>query len=137
MLKSEKQNKDWIKHSEVCSSKKRSCKKSWVCAFTFTWTWKNWIIMYCMGKHDSKSIFLRKQFLAGWYLLQYILGQKALSTCCLLSRIGLRWFMCYFIYILDSSISSSFTFWSSKLACTSRSNWTGIWTVTWNGSWTD
>ena len=31
-----------------------------------------------------------------------------------------------FIYILDSLNSSSFTFWSSKLASSSRSNWTGI-----------
>ena len=42
-----------------------------------------------------------------------------------------------FIYILDSSNSSPFTFWSCKFAPTSRSNWTGIWTITWNGSWTD
>ena len=42
-----------------------------------------------------------------------------------------------FIYILDSSNSSSFIFWSSKLASSSRSNWTGIWTNNSNGSWTD
>ena len=42
-----------------------------------------------------------------------------------------------FIYILDSSNSSSFTFWSSKLASSSRSNWTGSWTGHSNGSWTD
>ena len=42
-----------------------------------------------------------------------------------------------FIYILDSSNSSSFTFWSSQLASSSRSNWTGIWTGNSNGTWTD
>ena len=38
---------------------------------------------------------------------------------------------------LDSSNSSSFTFWISKLASSTRSNWTGIWNGTSNGSWTD
>ena len=38
--------------------------------------------------------------------------------------------MVCFIYILDSSNSSSFTFWS-------RSKWRGIWTSNSNGSWTD
>jgi hypothetical protein len=33
-----------------------------------------------------------------------------------------------FIYILDSSNSRSIIFWSSQLASSSRSNWTGIWT---------
>ena len=42
-----------------------------------------------------------------------------------------------FIYVLDSLNSSSFTFLSSKLASSSRSNWTGIWTGNSNGSWTD
>ena len=42
-----------------------------------------------------------------------------------------------FIYILGSSNSSSFTFWSSKKASSSRSNWTGTWTGNSNGSWTD
>ena len=42
-----------------------------------------------------------------------------------------------FIYILDRSNSSSFTFWSSKLASSNRSNWNGIWTSNSNGSWTD
>ena len=42
-----------------------------------------------------------------------------------------------FIYILDNSNSSSFTFWSSQFASSSRSNWTGIWTGNSNGSWTD
>ena len=32
--------------------------------------------------------------------------------------------------------SSSFTFWSSKLASSSRSIWNGIWTCNLNGSWT-
>ena len=42
-----------------------------------------------------------------------------------------RWFLSVFfswgcfIYILDSSNSSSLAFWSSKLASSSRSNWTG------------
>ena len=40
----------------------------------------------------------------------------------------LKWFRVCFIYILDSSNSSSFTFWSIKLAFSSRSNWTNIWT---------
>ena len=42
-----------------------------------------------------------------------------------------------FIYILDSSNSISFTFWSSQFACSSRSNWTSIWTGNSNGTWTD
>ena len=42
-----------------------------------------------------------------------------------------------FIYILDSSNSNSFTFWSIKLASSSRSNWTGVWTGNSNGSWAD
>ena len=33
-----------------------------------------------------------------------------------------------FIYILDSSNSSSFTFWSIQFAGSSRSEWTSIWT---------
>ena len=37
------------------------------------------------------------------------------------------------IYILDSSNSSSITFWTSQLGFSSRSNWTG----NSNGSWTD
>ena len=37
-----------------------------------------------------------------------------------------------FIYIRDSLNSSSFTFWSSQLACSSRSNWIGISNGTWN-----
>ena len=42
-----------------------------------------------------------------------------------------------FIYILDSSNSSSITFWTSQFSSSSRSNWTGIWTGNSNGSWTD
>ena len=42
-----------------------------------------------------------------------------------------------FIYILDSSNSSSITFWTSQFRSSSRSNWTGIWTGNSNGSWTD
>ena len=37
----------------------------------------------------------------------------------------------------SSSNSSSFTFWSSQFASSSKSNWTGIWTGNSNGSWTD
>ena len=40
-------------------------------------------------------------------------------------------------YILDSSNCSSFTFWTSLFASSSRSNWTGIWSGYSNGSWTD
>ena len=36
----------------------------------------------------------------------------------------------YSILALDSSNSSSFTFWSSQFASSSRSNWTDIWPVT-------
>ena len=39
----------------------------------------------------------------------------------------------HFIYILDSSNSSSITFWTSKFSCSSRSNWIG----NSNASWTD
>ena len=42
-----------------------------------------------------------------------------------------------FIYILDSSNSSSFTFWSSQFATSSRSNWNSIWIGNSNGTWTD
>ena len=42
-----------------------------------------------------------------------------------------------FIYILDSSNSSSITFWTSQFSSSSRSIWTGIWTGNSNGSWTD
>ena len=42
-----------------------------------------------------------------------------------------------FIYILDSSNSSSITFWTSQFGSSSRGNWTGIWTGNSNGSWTD
>ena len=45
--------------------------------------------------------------------------------------------MIRFIYILDSSNSSSITFWSSQFSSSSRCNWTGIWTGNSNGSWTD
>ena len=33
--------------------------------------------------------------------------------------------------------STSFTFWSSQFICSSKSNWTGIWTSNSNGTWTD
>ena len=42
-----------------------------------------------------------------------------------------------FIYILDSSNSSSFTFWSSQYASSSRKIWACIWTGNSNGTWTD
>ena len=46
-----------------------------------------------------------------------------------------------FIYIIDSSNSSSFTFWSSQFASSCRRNWTSNWTGIWignsNDSWTD
>ena len=42
-----------------------------------------------------------------------------------------------FIYILDSSNSSSITFWTSKFSSSSKSNWTSIWPGISNGSWTD
>ena len=45
--------------------------------------------------------------------------------------------MVCFIYILDSSNSSSFTFWTSQFTSSSRCNWTGISTVNSNGSWND
>ena len=42
-----------------------------------------------------------------------------------------------FIYILDSSNSSSIIFWTSKFSSSSESNRTSIWTGNSNGSWTD
>ena len=43
-----------------------------------------------------------------------------------------------FIYILDSSNSSSITFWTNQFgSSSSRRNWTSIWTGNSNGSWTD
>ena len=42
-----------------------------------------------------------------------------------------------FIYILDSSNSSSFTFWTSQFTSSSRCNWTDISTDNSNDSWTD
>ena len=42
-----------------------------------------------------------------------------------------------FIYILDSSNSSSITFWTNQFGSSSRSNWIGIWTGNSNGIWTD
>ena len=47
------------------------------------------------------------------------------------------WFRGCFIYILDSSNSSSYTFGSSKLASSSRSNWTNMWNGSSNGCWPD
>ena len=40
-----------------------------------------------------------------------------------------------FIYILDSSNSSSITFWTSQFGSSSRSNWTVNWTGNSNGKW--
>ena len=45
--------------------------------------------------------------------------------------------MTCFIYILDSSNHSSFTFWTSQFTSSSRCNWNGISTGNSNGSWTD
>ena len=45
--------------------------------------------------------------------------------------------MACFIYILDSSNSSSTTFWTDQFGSSSRSNWTVIWTGSWTGNWTD
>ena len=45
--------------------------------------------------------------------------------------------MTCFIYILDSSNSSSLTFWTSQFTYSSRCNWTGISTGNSNDSWTD
>ena len=42
-----------------------------------------------------------------------------------------------FIYILDSSNSSSITSWTIQFGSSSRSNWAVIWTSNSNGSWTD
>ena len=42
-----------------------------------------------------------------------------------------------FIYNLDSSNSSSITFWTNKFCSSSRSNWTSIWAGNSNGSWAD
>ena len=42
-----------------------------------------------------------------------------------------------FIYILDSSNSSSFAFWTSQFTSSSKCNWTGISSGNSNGSWTD
>ena len=42
-----------------------------------------------------------------------------------------------FIYILDSSNSSSFTLWFSKFSSSSRCHGKGISNGKWNGSWTD
>ena len=42
-----------------------------------------------------------------------------------------------FIYILDSSNSSSITLWTSQFGSSSKSNWSGIWTGNSNASWTD
>ena len=41
-----------------------------------------------------------------------------------------------FIYILESSNSSSITFWTRQLSSSSRSNWTSFWTGIWTGIWT-
>ena len=46
-------------------------------------------------------------------------------------------FLGCFIYILDSSNSSSIKFLTSKFSSSCRSNWTGIWAGNSNGSRTD
>ena len=51
--------------------------------------------------------------------------------------ISIRQNMACFIYILDSSNSSSTTFWTDQFGSSSRSKWTIIWTGSWTGSWTD
>jgi hypothetical protein len=69
------------------------------------------------------------------WLLEANLSQKLLKK--YPKFISKNLIMGCFIYILDSSNSSSFTFWYSEFTSSSRSNWTGIWTGNSNGSWTD
>ena len=93
-----------------------------------------WILLTC----NMYTFF----FQVSWYVCQRSLLQISLSffmrfwlQICVTFHV--RKALGRFIYILDSSNSSSFTFGSSKLASSSRSNWTGIWTGNSNGSWTD
>ena len=89
----------------------------------FFLNWKNVQIL----QTGQETIFLTPKkhwiFMSSFIFALIIFNGKGIVGC--------------FIYILDSSNSSSFTFWSSKLASSSRSNWTGICTGNSNGSWTD
>ena len=104
----------------------------------------------CTSYTDDQNIWMYMTILAGLSLK--LSPFKHLNHCRKLHMTLLKCFVCYilcsktkylsilkgrFIYTLDSSNSSSFTFLSSKLAYGSRSNLTGIWTSDSNGSWTD
>ena len=73
-------------------------------------------------------------------LSNLLISNVLFSFLILFDRLGGDWakrsLVC-FIYILDSSNSSSFTFWTSQFTSSSRCNWTGIWTGNSNDSWTD
>ena len=91
---------------------------------------------------------LAKLFCTGWHyfrLVQIILDRSKsvwtgipwVSWCSFTQPLIHTNSMTCFIYILDSSNSSSFTFWTSQFTSSSRCNWTGISTGNSNGSWTD
>ena len=102
--------------------------------------WVGWIML--KKKHEffhNFSYFKPKNYLGLTNHLSIIFLPKDVSAmeCPSGSPCSIRQSMTCFIYILDSSNSSSFTFWYSQLASSSRSNWTGIWTGNSNGTWTD
>ena len=92
----------------------------------------------------SRSLELAGASSNRWWLITLsgdpeVMGKKVFSPNSHSNRISkyLNTTLVCFIYILDSSNSSSFTFWTSHFTSSSRCNWTGISTGNSNDSWTD
>ena len=105
----------------------------WVLTVSYSaWIWntpRGWFISFHFLSHTkTKSSTIRVYLYALFTFFTIQTGHIIANHLKTMGR---------FIYILDSSTSSSFTFWSSQIAFSSRSNWTGIWTGNSNGTWTD
>ena len=95
----------------------------------YCWCWVDSTFVCIFGQHTQNSM----ESMIIWVSQLWLDGPQMWPSNWYMKLRDHLWFP--YRYILDSSNSSSF--WSSKLASSSRSNWTGIWIVNSNGSWTD
>ena len=112
-----------INRPRPCFQKKNSvCRLTWRLQLIYASQagWRLRVLKKCF-----LLFALPGQTMTTWpHLIKTYMFSIAFSVC--LTLVYIVHIMGRFIYILDSSNSSSFIFWSNQFASSSRSNWTGI-----------
>ena len=99
------------------------------------WFWYFQVFVFALKRIRKSQIWGLNVF--SWVTCLQSIKWEKMSIPPILDEKSLIETLVCFIYILNSSNSSSFIFWTCQFASSSRCNWTGISTANSNGTWTD